>query len=240
MRQAVDPVPGDQPRPVAGDDRPVDQDGQDEARAFSQRSPAEADYVYVSVDGIHLKVRLEQDKVCLMVMIGVRSNGTKELIALDDEHREFDRVVGGPIALVPAARDTAPALAVADGSLGFWSAVRQVFPGTREQRCWFHKIANVLNVMPKSAQPGEKAALAEIWNALDRDHGGGEGVRGPVPGQVAQGGREDHRRPRRAAGVLQLPRRALSPPAHDTPYRVDLLDRGCESLRVRLTRRRGR
>ena len=61
-------------------------------------------------------------------------------------------------------------LAVGDGALGFWAALRQVFPGTREQRCWFHKIANVLNALPKSAQPGAKAALAEIWNAEDREH----------------------------------------------------------------------
>ncbi|GAB4075778.1 hypothetical protein GCM10028781_05410 [Nostocoides australiense] len=61
-------------------------------------------------------------------------------------------------------------LAVGDGALGFWAAVRTVFPETREQRCWFHKIANVLNVLPKSAQPNAKAALAEIWNADNRDH----------------------------------------------------------------------
>ena len=64
----------------------------------------------------------------------------------------------------------APVLAVGDGALGFWAAVREVFPDTREQRCWFHKIANVLNALPKSAQPGAKAALAEIWNAEDKDH----------------------------------------------------------------------
>ncbi len=65
---------------------------------------------------------------------------------------------------------TAPALAVGDGALGFWAAVREVFPDTREQRCWWHKIGNVLNALPKSAQPGAKAALAEIYNAEDRQH----------------------------------------------------------------------
>jgi putative transposase len=64
----------------------------------------------------------------------------------------------------------APVLAIGDGALGFWAALRDVFPATREQRCWFHKIANVLNALPKSAQPGAKAALAEIWNAEDREH----------------------------------------------------------------------
>jgi len=65
---------------------------------------------------------------------------------------------------------TAPVLAAGDGALGFWKALREVFPTTREQRCWFHKIANVLNALPKSAQPGAKAALAEIWQAEDREH----------------------------------------------------------------------
>ena len=121
----------------------------------------------------------------------------------------------------------APVLAVGDGALGFWEALREVFPETREQRCWFHKIANVLDALPKSAQPGAKAALAEICNAEDRDHAraGGQGVRGRLRRQVAQGGREDHRRPRRAAGVLRLPRRALDPPAHHQPDRVDLRHR---------------
>src|SRR5712692_6046772 len=123
-------------------------DWQDEATTFNKRSLAGTDYVYCWVDGIHLKVRLEQDKVCLLVMIGVRADGTKELIALDDGHREsteswLDLLRGckrrGMAALV---------LAVGDGALGFWSAVREVFPETREQRCWWHK----------------------IWNAEDKDH----------------------------------------------------------------------
>ncbi|KAF0833870.1 IS256 family transposase [Ornithinibacter aureus] len=143
---------------------------QDEARAFNQRSLAEVDYVYVWVDGIHLKVRLEQDKVCLLVMIGVRADGTKELIALDDGHRESTESWADLLRSCQRRGMRAPVLAVGDGALGFWAAVRQVFPGTREQRCWFHKIANVLNCLPKSAQPGAKAALAEIWNAEDREH----------------------------------------------------------------------
>ena len=143
-------------------------DWQDEARAFNERSLAEVDYVYVWVDGIHLKVRLEQDKVCLLVMIGVRADGTKELIALDDGHRESSESWADLLRSCQRRGMTAPVLAVGDGALGFWAAVRQVFPDTREQRCWFHKIANVLNALPKSAQPGAKAALAEIWNARTR------------------------------------------------------------------------
>lgn len=143
---------------------------QDEARAFAGRSLAGTDYVYVWVDGIHLKVRLEQDKVCLLVMIGVRADGTKELVALDDGHRESTESWADLLRGCKRRGMAAPVLAVGDGALGFWAAVRQVFPETREQRCWFHKIANVLNALPKSAQPGAKAALAEIWQAEDKAH----------------------------------------------------------------------
>ncbi len=143
---------------------------QGEAAAFNTRSLKNTDYVYVWVDGIHLKVRFEQDKVCLLVMIGVRADGTKELIALDDGHRESTESWADLLRSCKRRGMRAPVLAVGDGALGFWAAVRDVFPETREQRCWFHKIANVLNALPKSAQPGAKAALAEIWNAEDRDH----------------------------------------------------------------------
>jgi transposase-like protein len=145
-------------------------DWQDEAVAFNKRSLAETDYVYCWVDGIHLKVRLEQDKVCLLVVIGVRADGTKELVALDDGHRESTESWADLLRDCKRRGMRAPVLAVGDGALGFWAAVREVFPETREQRCWFHKIANVLNALPKSAQPGAKAALAEIWNAEDREH----------------------------------------------------------------------
>ena len=145
-------------------------DWQHEATAFNQCSLAGTDYVYMWVDGIHLKVRLEQDKVCLLVMIGVRSDGTKELIALDDGHRESTESWADLLRSCKRRGMTAPVLAVGDGALGFWAAVREVFPDTGEQRCWFHKIANVLNCLPKSAQPNAKAALAEIWNAEDKEH----------------------------------------------------------------------
>ena len=126
--------------------------------------------MYLWVDGIHLKVRLSQDKVCLLVMIGVRADGTKELIALSDGHRESSESWADLLRDCKRRGMTAPVLSAGDGALGFWKALREVFPGTREQRCWFHKIANVLNALPKSAQPGAKAALAEIWQAEDREH----------------------------------------------------------------------
>ncbi len=143
---------------------------QDEAALFNKRSLNESDYVYVWVDGIHLKVRLEQDKVCLLVMIGVRADGTKQLIALADGFRESTESWADLLRSCKRRGMAAPVLAVGDGALGFWTAVREVFPETREQRCWFHKIANVLNALPKSAQPGAKAALTEIWNAEDKTH----------------------------------------------------------------------
>jgi len=142
---------------------------QGEATAFNDRSLAGTDYVYCWVDGIHLKVRLEQDKVCLLVMIGVRADGTKELIALADGFRESSESWADLLRSCKRRGMRAPVLAVGDGALGFWKAVREVFPETREQRCWFHLSGNVLAALPKSAHPGAKAALAEIYNAEDRD-----------------------------------------------------------------------
>ena len=143
---------------------------QEEAAAFGTRSLAGTDYVYVWVDGIHLKVRLQQDKVCLLVMIGVRADGRKELIALADGFRESTESWADLLRSARRRGMAAPVLAVGDGALGFWAAVREVFPETKEQRCWFHKTANVLNALPKSAHPGAKAALAEIYNAEDAEH----------------------------------------------------------------------
>ena len=143
---------------------------QDEAKAFNARSLAGTDYVYCWVDGIHLKVRLDQDKVCLLVIIGVRADGTKELVALADGFRESSESWADLLRDCKRRGMTAPVLAVGDGALGFWSAVRDVFPETAEQRCWWHKIGNVLAALPKSAQPGAKRALAEIWNAEDKGH----------------------------------------------------------------------
>ena len=143
---------------------------QDEQRAFNTRSLTDCDYVYMWVDGIHLKVRLEQDKVCLLVMIGVRADGKKELIALADGQRESTESWADLLRSCKRRGMVAPVLAVGDGALGFWAAVRDVFPDTREQRCWFHLSANVLNCLPKLAQPGALKALQQIYNAEDREH----------------------------------------------------------------------
>ncbi|HEX8111435.1 MAG TPA: IS256 family transposase [Kofleriaceae bacterium] len=142
----------------------------DEATRFAQRSLTDVDYVYLWVDGIHLKVRLEQDKVCLLVMIGVRADGTKQLVALADGFRESAESWADLLRDCKRRGMRAPVLAVGDGALGFWKAIRDVFPQTREQRCWWHKIGNVLAALPKSAHPGAKKALAEIYNAENRQH----------------------------------------------------------------------
>jgi len=143
---------------------------QDDAKAFNKRSLRDTDYVYCWVDGIHLKVRLEQDKVCLLVILGVRADGTKELVALADGFRESSESWADLLRSCKRRGMRAPVLAIGDGALGFWKAIREVFPDTKEQRCWFHVGGNVLSALPKSAHPGAKAALAEIYNAQEKDH----------------------------------------------------------------------
>ncbi|MBO0759143.1 MAG: IS256 family transposase [Bradyrhizobiaceae bacterium] len=142
---------------------------QDEARAFAARDLSGTDYVYVWVDGIHTKVRLEQEKLCLLVMIGVRADGRKELVAITDGYRESAESWADLLRDARRRGMQAPVLAVGDGALGFWRALRDVFPETREQRCWFHKQANVLAALPKSAHPGAIAAMKDIYNAEDID-----------------------------------------------------------------------
>jgi transposase-like protein len=141
-----------------------------EQRAFAGRDLSGVDYVYLWADGIHVNVRLEEQRLCLLVMIGVRADGRKELIALADGYRESTESWADLLRDCARRGMRAPVLAVGDGALGFWSALGEVFPQARAQRCWFHKIANVLGALPKSAHPAAKKALAEIWNAEDKTH----------------------------------------------------------------------
>jgi transposase-like protein len=141
-----------------------------EQRAFAARDLSGVDYVYVWADGIHVNIRLEEHKLCLLVMIGVRADGRKELIALADGYRESAESWADLLRDCARRGMRAPVLAVGDGALGFWNGLREVFPQTTEARCWFHKTANVLAALPKSAHPGAKKALAEIWGAEDKDH----------------------------------------------------------------------
>jgi transposase-like protein len=137
--------------------------------AFTDRDLAEVDYVYVWADGIHLDVRLEEAKACVLVLIGARADGSKELVALKDGYRESAESWADLLRDCARRGMRAPVLAVGDGTLGFWKALAEVFPTTREQRCWVQKTANVLEAMPKSAQPGAKKAVQDIYNAEDRD-----------------------------------------------------------------------
>jgi len=141
-----------------------------EQRTFAARDLSGVDYVYLWADGIHVNICLEEHKLCLLVLIGVRADGRKELVALADGYRESTESWADLLRDAARRGMRAPVLAVGDGALGFWGALREVFPQTREQRCWFHKIANVLGALPKSAHPGANKALAEIWNAEDRNH----------------------------------------------------------------------
>ncbi len=143
---------------------------QGEQRAFAERDLSGVDYVYVWADGIHVNVRLGQDRLCLLVLVGVRADGHKELITLADGYRESIESWADLLRDAKRRGMRAPVLAVGDGALGFWGALGEVFPATQAQRCWFHKTGNVLAALPKSAQPGAKKALTEIWNAEDRDH----------------------------------------------------------------------
>ena len=141
-----------------------------EQRAFADRDLSGVDYVYLWADGIHVNIRLEEHKLCLLVLIGVRADGRKELVALADGYRESSESWADLLRDCARRGMRAPVLAIGDGALGFWGALREVFPTTREQRCWVHKIANILGTLPKSAHPGAKKALAEIWNAEDKRH----------------------------------------------------------------------
>lgn len=143
---------------------------QGEARVFAARDLAGVDYVYVWADGIHVNIRLEEHRLCLLVLLGVRADGRKELIALSDGYRESTESWADLLRDCARRGMRAPVLAAGDGALGFWGALREVFPTTVEQRCWFHKTGNVLSALPTSAHPGAKKALAQIWGAEDKTH----------------------------------------------------------------------
>lgn len=139
---------------------------------WSRRDLSEKQYVYVWADGIHVNVRLEDEanqRQCLLVLIGATADGEKELITVVDGYRESEQSWYELLLdLKKRGLILAPKLAVGDGALGFWAALRKVFGETREQRCWFHKSGNVLNNMPKSVQPRAKVDLQEIWMAATR------------------------------------------------------------------------
>ena len=145
-------------------------DWQHERDQFARRSLKDTDFVYIWVDGIHFNVRLEEARLCVLVIVGVRVDGTKELVSISDGHRESTESWADVLRDLRRRGMKAPVLAVGDGALGFWGALSDVFPETTHQKCWVHKMANVMNALPKSAQPAARAALAEVRDAEDKEH----------------------------------------------------------------------
>jgi transposase-like protein len=144
-----------------------------EQEAWSKRSLAGKHYVYVWADGVHFNIRLEGGRQCILVLMGATADGTKELIAIADGYRESEQS-WKELLLGCKARglEVEPSLAIGDGALGFWKAMRQVWGATREQRCWVHKTANVLDKLPKGSQPKAKGMLHEIYRAETKEAAG--------------------------------------------------------------------
>jgi transposase-like protein len=141
----------------------------EEYDAWSKRSLSGKRYVYVWADGVHFNIRLEDDRQCILVLMGATADGKKELIALADGYRESEQSwVALLLDCQARGLTTAPLLATGDGALGFWKALRKLFPATKEQRCWVHKTANVLDKMAKGQQPTAKAMLHDIWQAATK------------------------------------------------------------------------
>ena len=142
---------------------------QDEYKDWSKRSLKDKHYVYLWADGVHFNIRLEEDRQCILVLMGATADGQKELIAITDGYRESEES-WRELLLDVKSRGLAiePKLATGDGALGFWQAVAKVFPTTRAQRCWVHKTVNVLDKLPQRLQPRAKQTLHEIWMADTR------------------------------------------------------------------------
>lgn len=140
-----------------------------EYRAFQKGDLSKAEYVYAFVDGVHFRVRLEDDRLCTLVVIGVKADGTKELLAVEDGYRESSESWATVLRSLVTRGMRAPLLAIGDGALGFWKAVRDVWPETAEQRCWVHRLVNVLDKLPGRLQAQAKRALHEIMEAETRE-----------------------------------------------------------------------
>lgn len=140
-------------------------------RDWSKRSLEGKQYVYVWADGVHFNIRLEEDRQCILVLMGATADGKKELIAIADGYRESAQS-WKELLLDVKSRGLAvdPKLATGDGALGFWKALNDVWPSTREQRCCVHKTANVLDKLPQRLQPAAKEKLHAIWMSDTREH----------------------------------------------------------------------
>lgn len=138
----------------------------DDYQAWNRRDLTQERYVYVWADGIYSTLRGEDDRLCLLVLIGVNEHGDKRLLALSDGYREAKASWLSVVQDLQArGLQDAPKLAIGDGALGFWAAINEAWPTTHHQRCWVHKTANVLAALPDSVQGKAKAGLREIWLA---------------------------------------------------------------------------
>ena len=129
-------------------------------------------WVYIWADGIYSGLRAEKEKLCALVIIGVNERGQKQFLAIEDGTRESTQSWREVLLQLKGRGMNSPQLAVGDGAMGFWSAIEEVYPETRHQRCWVHKTANILNHLPKTAQPKAKKALHQIWMAETRTNAG--------------------------------------------------------------------
>ena len=136
-----------------------------EYQTWRQQRLDEETWVYVWVDGIYSGLRADEQRLCALVVIGVTSQGEKQLLAIEDGVRESTQSWREVLLQLKARGMKAPTVAIGDGALGFWGALEEVYPTTQPQRCWVHKTRNVLNALPKSVQPKAKQALHEIWQA---------------------------------------------------------------------------
>ena len=140
----------------------------DEYAAFEGRDLSGDDYVYVWADGVHFRIRLEEDRLCCLVVVGVKTDGSKELLACSDGYRESTESWAELLRGLKTRGMGAPTVATGDGALGFWAALTDVFPETAEQRCWVHKTANILDALPKRLHRSAKAAIHEIYGSETR------------------------------------------------------------------------
>lgn len=140
----------------------------DEYAAWGKADLSKERWVYLWVDGVYSGIRAEDQKLCALIVIGVNERGQKRFLAIEDGVRESKQSWREVLIGLKARGLIAPKAAVGDGALGFWSAIDEVFPSARAQRCWVHKMANVLNYLPRSVQAKAKAGLQAIWMAESR------------------------------------------------------------------------
>ena len=198
---------------------------QDEMERWQRRDLSAKRYVYFWVDGIYFGARLEEEKQCILVIIGATDHGTKELIAITDGYRESEQSWREVLLdLKRRGLGIGPELVTGDGALGFWKALRQVYGAAREQRCWVHKTGQYLEQATQGSAEQGQGSLAGYLDGRNQE-GRGDRLR-LLPGSLRTEVRKGHglpgQGPGRLAELLRLPRRALEACADDEPHREHL------------------